>query len=230
MLQQTQAERVVAKYESFLRDFPNFTTLSGARLKNVLEAWHGLGYNKRALALKRIARIVGTKFDGKLPSDYAALVELPGVGRTTACAIRAFAFDAPEVFIETNIRAVFIHAFFADAEGVKDEEIYPFVECTLDRSNPRVWYYALMDYGVMLKKTFKNPSRQSAHHKKQAPFKRSNRQLRGQILALIVTHPDMTEIELLRRLTADPELILRNLKKLEEEGFFKRQQTKFVIG
>jgi A/G-specific adenine glycosylase len=214
MLQQTQAERVVAKYESFLRDFPNFTTLSGARLKNVLEAWHGLGYNKRALALKRIAQIV----------------ELPGVGRTTACAIRAFAFDAPEVFIETNIRAVFIHAFFAHAEGVKDDEIYPFVECTLDRSNPRVWYYALMDYGVMLKKTFKNPSRQSAHHKKQAPFKRSNRQLRGQILALIVTHPDMTEIELLRRLTADPELILRNLKKLEEEGFFKRQQTKFVIG
>ena len=105
-----------------MRDFPNFTTLSGARLKNVLEAWHGLGYNKRALALKRIAQIVGTKFDGKLPSDYAALVELPGVGRTTACAIRAFAFDAPEVFIETNIRAVFIHAFFADAEGVKDEE------------------------------------------------------------------------------------------------------------
>ncbi len=230
MLQQTQAERVVAKYESFLRDFPNFTTLSGARLKNVLEAWHGLGYNKRALALKRIAQIVGTKFDGKLPSDYATLVELPGVGRTTACAIRAFAFDAPEVFIETNIRAVFIHAFFADAEGVKDNEIYPFVECTLDRSNPRVWYYALMDYGVMLKKTFKNPSRQSAHHKKQAPFKRSNRQLRGQILALIVTHPDMTEIELLRRLTADPDLILRNLKKMEEEGFFKRQQTKFVIG
>ena len=230
MLQQTQAERVVAKYESFLRDFPNFTTLSGARLKNVLEAWHGLGYNKRALALKRIAQIVGTKFDGKLPSDYATLVELPGVGRTTACAIRAFAFDAPEVFIETNIRAVFIHAFFAHAEGVKDDEIYPFVECTLDRSNPRVLYYALMDYGVMLKKTFKNPSRQSAHHKKQAPFKRSNRQLRGQILALIVTHPDMTENELLRRLTADPDLILRNLKKLEEEGFFKRQQTKFVIG
>jgi len=230
MLQQTQAERVVAKYEPFLRDFPNFATLSRARLQNVLEVWHGLGYNKRALALKRIAQIVDTKFDGKLPTDYAALVQLPGVGRTTACAIRAFAFDAPEVFIETNIRAVFIHAFFADAESVKDDEIYPFVECTLDRSDPRVWYYALMDYGVMLKKTFKNPSRKSAHHKKQAPFKRSNRQLRGQILALIMTHPDMTETELLRWLTADPELILRNLKTLEEEGFFKRQQTKFVIG
>jgi A/G-specific adenine glycosylase len=230
MLQQTQAERVAAKYESFLRDFPNFAALSRARLQNVLQEWHGLGYNKRALALKRIAQIVDTKFDGKLPSDYAALVELPGVGRTTACAIRAFAFDAPEVFVETNIRAVFIHTFFPDAEGVKDCEIYPFVECTLDRSNPREWYYALMDYGVMLKKKFKNPSRQSAHHKKQAPFKRSNRQLRGQILALIMTHPDMTETELLRRLTADPELILRNLKKLEEEGFFKRLQTKFVFG
>ena len=130
MLQQTQADRVVAKYESFLREFSNFAALSRARLQNVLELWHGLGYNKRALALKRIAQIVDTKFDGKLPSDYAALVQLPGVGRTTACAVRAFVFDAPEVFIETNIRAVFIHAFFADAESVKDDEIYPFVECT----------------------------------------------------------------------------------------------------
>ena len=112
MLQQTQAERVVAKYESFLREFPNFAALSRARLQNVLEMWHGLGYNKRALALKRAAQIVDATFDGMLPSDYAALVELPGVGRTTACAIRAFAFDAPEVFIETNIRAVFIHFFF----------------------------------------------------------------------------------------------------------------------
>ena len=230
MLQQTQVERVVAKYESFLRDFPNFAALSRARLQNVLEMWHGLGYNKRALALKRTAQIVDTKFDGMLPSDYAALVELPGVGRTTACAIRAFAFDAPEVFIETNIRAVFIHFFFADAEGVKDAEIYPFVECTLDRSNPRTWYYALMDYGVMLKKEYTNPSRQSAHHRRQAPFKHSNRQLRGQILALIVAHADMTETELLRRLNVDSELILRNLKNLEEEGFFKREQSKFVIG
>ena len=229
MLQQTQAERVVAKYESFLREFPNFAALSRARLQNVLGMWHGLGYNRRALALKRTAEIVDTKFGGMLPSDYAALVELPGVGRTTACAIRAFAFDAPEVFIETNIRAVFIHFFFVDGEGVKDDEIYPLVECTLDRPNPRAWYYALMDYGVMLKKRYKNPSRQSAHHKRQAPFKHSNRQLRGQILALIVTHPGMTETELLRRLNADSELILRNLKKLEEEGFFKREQSKFII-
>ncbi|HYC20563.1 MAG TPA: MarR family transcriptional regulator [Candidatus Bathyarchaeia archaeon] len=230
MLQQTQAGRVGAKYESFLREFPNFAALSRARLQNVLGMWHGLGYNRRALALKRTAEIVDTKFGGMLPSDYAALVELPGVGRTTACAIRAFAFDAPEVFIETNIRAVFIHFFFVDGEGVKDDEIYPLVECTLDRPNPRAWYYALMDYGVMLKKRYKNPSRQSAHHKRQAPFKHSNRQLRGQILALIVTHPGMTETELLRRLNADSELILRNLKKLEEEGFFKREQCKFVIG
>jgi A/G-specific adenine glycosylase len=87
-----------------------------------------------------------------------------------------------------------------------------------------------MDYGVMLKKKYKNPSRQSSHHTKQAPFKHSNRQLRGQILAEVVTHPDITESELLRRLNADHKLILRNLKKLEEEGFFKREQTRFFIG
>jgi A/G-specific adenine glycosylase len=230
MLQQTQVERVVAKYELFLREFPSFAALAHARLQKVLELWQGLGYNKRALALKRIAQIVDTKFAGKLPDDYAALVELPGVGRTTACAIRAFAFDAPEVLIETNIRAVFIHSFFADAEGVRDNEIYPLVEWTLDRSNPREWYYALMDYGVMLKKKHRNPSRQSAHHRKQTPFESSNRQLRGQILAQILAHPEMTESQLLWRLNADPALILRNLRKLEEEGFFKREQTRFVIG
>ena len=120
----------------------NFQILPRSRAldyKTVLELWHGLGYNKRALALKRIAQIVDTKFDGKLPSDYAALVQLPGVGRTTACAVRAFVFDAPEVFIETNIRAVFIHAFFADAESVKDDEIYPFVECALSIDQIRAY-------------------------------------------------------------------------------------------
>lgn len=229
MLQQTQVERVAAKYELFIRNFPNFGELAQARMQNVLEVWHGLGYNRRALALMRVAQIVETEFNGKLPSDYAALLELPGVGQTTACAIRAFAFDVPEVFIETNVRAVYIHTFFANDEAVRDDELYPFVECTLDRSNPRVWYYALMDYGVTLKKKFGNPSRRSAHHRKQPAFKFSNRQLRGQILAQIVTHPGITEPELLCMFNSDPKLILRNLGKLEEEGFFKRAEERFVV-
>lgn len=229
MLQQTQVERVAVKYELFLNDFPSFSALARAPLKNVLAVWHGLGYNKRAVALKRIAQTVNAELAGKLPSDYSALVDLPGVGPATACAIQTFAFDKPTVFIETNIRTVFIHTFYSDKRGVEDDEIYPLVECTLDRSNPRTWCYALMDYGVMLKKQFKNPSRNSAQYKTQAPFEGSNRQLRGKIVSLIVAHPGITETDLTRRLHVDPQLISRNLQKLEAEGFFKREQTKFVI-
>jgi A/G-specific adenine glycosylase len=229
MLQQTQVERVAAKYELFLKNFPNFSALSHALLKNVLEVWRSLGYNKRAIALKRIAQTVEAKFAGKLPSDYSALVDLPGVGPVTACAIRTFAFDIPTVFIETNIRTVFIFNFFANERGITDNKLYPLVECTLDRSNPRAWYYALMDYGVTLKKQFKNPSRNSTRYKKQVPFECSNRQLRGKIISLILTNPEITEPDLTQRLQADPQLIARNLQKLEAEGFFKRNQAKFVI-
>ena len=229
MLQQTQVERALVKYQLFLNNFPSFSALSHAPLKNVLEVWHGLGYNKRAIALKRIAQTVETQFVGKLPSDYSALVGLPGVGHATACAIRTFAFDLPSVFIETNIRTVFIHAFYADEKGVEDDKLYPLVESTLDRSNPRKWYYALMDYGAMLKKQHKNPSRNSAQYKKQVPFEGSNRQLRGKIISLIIAHAGITEADLIRRLNVDPQLISSNLQKLEAEGFLKRHHTKFFI-
>ena len=229
MLQQTQVDRVLVKYPLFLNNFPSFSELSRAPLKNVLEVWHGLGYNKRAIALKRIAQTVEAQFVGKLPSDYSALVGLPGVGHATACAIRTFAFDIPSVFIETNIRSVFIHAFYADEKGVEDDKLYPLVECTLDRSNPRKWYYALMDYGAMLKKQHKNPSRNSAQYKKQVPFEGSNRQLRGKIVSLIIAHSGITEADLIRRLNVAPQLISSNLQKLEAEGFLKRHQTKVFI-
>jgi A/G-specific adenine glycosylase len=230
MLQQTQVERVLTKYELFLKEFPSFSALAKARLKDVLAAWQGLGYNRRAIALKKTAEHVDNKLAGLLPSDYAALVELPGIGPATARAILTFAFDIPTVFIETNIRSVFLHVFFAGERDVKDEKIYPLVECTLDRSNPRTWYYALMDYGAMLKKRFGNPNRSSAHRKQQAPFEGSNRQLRGAILSLILAYPTITEADLAHRLDADHENISRNLLKLEAEGFFKRVNAGFMVG
>ncbi|NUN23224.1 MAG: A/G-specific adenine glycosylase, partial [Candidatus Jettenia caeni] len=157
MLQQTQVQRVIGKYESFIQVFPNFYSLSRAPLKMVLKEWQGLGYNRRAMALKRIAQKVIEEFGGVLPSSVDALITFPGIGRATASAISAFAFHKPTVFIETNIRRVFIHSFFHDETNIKDTEIILLVEKTLDVSNPRNWYYALMDYGVMLKKDYENP-------------------------------------------------------------------------
>jgi A/G-specific adenine glycosylase len=229
MLQQTQVERVLTKYESFLKEFPSFSALAQAQLKDVLAAWQGLGYNKRAIALKKIAEHVDNNLAGTLPSDYVTLVELPGIGPATACAILTFAFDIATVFIETNIRSVYLHTFFAGKRDVRDEKIYPLVDCTLDRSNPRTWYYALMDYGAMLKKRFGNPNRNSAHRKQQAPFEGSNRQLRGAIISLILAYPAISESDLVLRLRVNHQKISHNLRKLEAEGFFKRVNARLIV-
>ncbi len=229
MLQQTQVERVIEKYKQFIRVFPDFASLNMAPLYQVLEVWHGLGYNRRAVALKKTARIIADIFNGTFPRDQKDLMALPGVGRATAAAISAFAFNEPVVFIETNVRSVFIHVFFQDEKDVKDNDIYPLVEETLDRSDPREWYYALMDYGAMLKKNFNNPNRKSAHHQQQTPFEGSNRQLRGMILKILIENPTISESELICKVKRDSKSVQKNLTQLEKEGFFQRRGNEFII-
>ena len=141
----------------------------------------------------KLAGIIVSEYEGKLPADAEELVKLPGIGRATAGCLLAFAFRMPSVFIETNIRRVFIHHFFQDREGIHDKEIMPLVEATLDRSNPRDWYYALMDYGSQLKKEIENPNKKSAHYTRQAPFEGSDRKIRGAILKALVGKTSMTE-------------------------------------
>ncbi len=170
MLQQTQVGRVLAKWGPFVATFPDFASLAAAPLVDVLTSWRGLGYNRRALYLKEIACAVMERYAGRLPDSQDELVRLPGIGPNTAGAIIAFAFNRPAVFIETNIRSVFIHHFFPEQDSVRDAQILPLIKATLDRDNPRIWYWALMDYGVMLKETTGNPSRRSAHHARQSPF------------------------------------------------------------
>ncbi|MDB5266650.1 MAG: endonuclease family protein [Parcubacteria group bacterium] len=176
MLQQTQADRVIPKYKSFLKKFPTVESLSRASLSTLLAEWQGLGYNRRALNLKRAAEKIMKDHTGKFPVLYADILELPGVGQATAGDMMAFAYNKPAVVIETNIRTVFIHHFFKDRENISDPEIAKLVERTLDTENPREWYYALMDYGSYLKKELGNNTRQSKHYKKQSAFKGSRRQ------------------------------------------------------
>lgn len=112
MLQQTQVAHVIPFYKNFIKKFPDFATLAQAKTADILLAWQGLGYNRRPLALQKLAREVTIKHNGRLPRIAAELIKLPGIGPYTAGAIRAFAFNEPDVFIETNIRRVFIHFFF----------------------------------------------------------------------------------------------------------------------
>jgi len=229
MLQQTQVERVIEKYKQFIKAFPTFSSLAHAPLHHVLTMWQGLGYNRRAIALKKIARIIVEEQKGKVPLSEEELLKLPGIGKYTAAAVLAFAFHHPTVFIETNIRRVFIHFFFRDREGVTDAEISSLVAKTLDYSNPREWYYALMDYGVMLRRENVNPNRRSAHYKRQSPFEGSNRQVRGIILRLLIRNPGILETEILRELKGSPEKIRENLDRLQQEGFIERKGKRFIV-
>ncbi len=229
MLQQTQVSRVLTKYVQFLVAFPSITALAAAPLRDVLRVWQGLGYNRRALALHRLAHIVVERQGGIIPADAGALKELPGIGHATACAICAFAFNQPVVFVETNIRAVFIHHFFPREATVRDRDILPLVEETLDTGNPREWYWALMDYGVTLKEWFGNPSRRSAHHVKQSPFEGSRRQLRGRILRVLAARGSVAEDDLVRELGIDHVQLAPILRNLAAEGFVTRERGAIAI-
>jgi A/G-specific adenine glycosylase len=229
MLQQTQVERVTDKYWEFLHTFPHFRALAAAELRDVLAVWKGLGYNRRALALKSLAAAVVDRFGGILPSDRDLLVTLPGVGEATAGAIMAYAFNLPVTFIETNIRRVFIHRFFGGREEVRDRDIMPLVEETLDRNDPRRWYWALMDYGSMLKKTVENPNKKSAHYQKQSPLRGSDREIRGAVLGLLVAEDRLSVEELCRILGADRVRADRIMRRLAEEGLVKEAEGLYAI-
>lgn len=219
MLQQTQTKRVLTKYEQFIDRFPEISVLAESSLKEVVKEWQGLGYNRRALYLHKTAQKVVNEYNGCIPDDINILKTFPGIGDATSAAIAAFAFEKPVVLIETNIRAVYIYFFFTGT--VKDADIRPVVAQTIDCENPREWYYALMDYGVMLKKRVKNPGRRSAHYTKQKPFEGSNRQIRGKILKWLSTD-SYNKNELISKIDADSERVLTILNQLEKEGFIVR--------
>ena len=229
MLQQTQVERVINKYDLFLTQFPDLMTLAKAPLTEVLRAWQGLGYNRRALSLARSAQIILSEYEGTLPANMNELAKLPGIGQATAGSILAFAFNKPSIFIETNIRRVFIHHFFAGRDEIRDEEIRPLVEKTLDRSNPREWYYALMDYGSMLKKQIVNPNKRSTHYSRQSPFEDSDRKIRGAILKALLQKPSLTEQEIAVAVRVNAKRVQNILIALAREGFIIKSNKVFRI-
>jgi len=229
MLQQTQVERVLKKYKEFLAAFPDFSALAQVPFRDVLKIWSGLGYNRRALALQSLAKQVMADHQGKLPSDPEKLIALPGVGKYTAGAVAAFAFNRPVVFMDTNIRRVFINEFFHDHESIRDDEIFPLVEQTLDKKDPRSWYNALMDYGSMLKRGQVNPNRKSAHYVRQKPFENSSRHVRGMILKVLVKKSMLTLAQIVKKTGMDRDRIKSNLTRLYEEGFIRKKRYTFFI-
>jgi A/G-specific adenine glycosylase len=229
MLQQTQTSRIATKFPEFLEKFADFQSLSNATLEEVLICWQGLGYNRRAKFLHEISKIITNEFNGKLPEDVLLLQKLPGIGPNTAGSIAAFAYNLPTIFIETNIRRVYIHSFFANKQNVSDDEIMPIVKSTLDFDNPREWYWALMDYGSYLKTQITNPNRQSKHYRKQSKFNGSNRQVRSKIISLLLKYKELNLEEISKFFDINETRVKPNILTLQREGFLNIDQNKYTI-
>jgi A/G-specific adenine glycosylase len=218
MLQQTQVGRVIPKFESFVIQFPSFKVLAAASQAEVITAWSGLGYNRRAKALHGIAQTVTTKHKGQLPHTIEQLVELPGIGVNTAGAIMAYAFNQPAIFLETNVRSILLHHFFAGQSSVHDKQLLPLLEKLVDTKQPREFYWALMDYGTHLKATVGNTAKNSKHFTKQSKFTGSLRQVRGSILKQLAAKPQTTK-QLEKTIVGNIEHLPEALKQLKQESF-----------
>ena len=220
MLQQTQVERVIPKFEAFMVAFPTIEALAAAPLSKVLTLWSGLGYNRRAKFLHGAAQMVVHEYGGVFPPTLEELIKLPGVGVNTAGAILAYSFNQPVTFIETNVRTVYFYHFFQDQEEIPDALLKEVVNETVDIEHPREWYWALMDYGSFLKRQGAGMNSKSRHYKKQAPLKGSVREIRGQILKAL-THSDKSLQQLQQEVTVD-ERFDQALEGLLKDGLVNR--------
>jgi A/G-specific adenine glycosylase len=224
MLQQTQVDRVLPRFVEFTRCFPSFGALAQASFDEVFRQWQGLGYNRRAQHLHNLAKIVSSEYSGELPRCREELRALSGIGEYTAAAILVFAFQEPAVMIETNIRTVYCVHFFTGQEGIRDSQLLPIIEQTIDKNDCRSWFYALMDYGSKLKSLHRGIGQMSAHYKKQSKFSGSNRQGRGQVLTLLSRVGPCRLQQVVAEVGRGKKEVEQIVRSLEREAFIVRDR------
>jgi len=191
MLQQTQVNRVIEKYTTWIQTFPTVASLASATLSQVLSAWSGLGYNSRGKRLQESAKVIVKKHEGIVPNNPEELLALPGVGLYTARSVLIFADNAPLATVDTNIRRIFIHEFGLP-ETISDKELFSLAEEIVPKTKSRDWHNALMDYGATLltsKATGIKPKT------KQSMFKESKRFYRGQIIKALTTEKKLSLVQ-----------------------------------
>ncbi len=225
MLQQTQVERVIPYYKAFLTRFPTARALAQAPLGEVLRAWQGLGYNRRAKMLWQTAKLLEQEYDGTFPKDQEILRKLPGIGEYTAGAVVAFAYNTDTVMVETNIQTVVVHHLFKDKAEVSDKQIREALETLLPKGDARIWYWSLMDYGSHLKRTGVSTTTRQKGYKKQSAFKGSKREARGMVLRALMEGPQ-TRPSLLARIGKEHAAVLTGLLK---EGLIEKTAMGFEL-
>ena len=234
MLQQTQASRVVPAYRSFVRRFPSVRTLADAPLREVVVAWDGLGYNRRAVALSEAAHLIVREHAGRVPQDIGALQDLPGVGPYTAAAVASIAFGLPVAAVDTNVRRVVARTIDgADGDGIGAARIRALAEAWLHRDDPGAWNQALMDLGREVCRPRPRceacPLRASCRfgelgrtpsgtRRRQLAFEGSFRQVRGAVVRVLRTDGSRSMEELADRAGTDPERLHKAVDRLAADG------------
>jgi len=207
MAQQTQIARVGEAWREFTTTFPTFDRLADARPADVLRAWRGLGYNRRALNLWRAARVVVDEHGGRLPSDVVALERLPGIGPYTARAVAAIAFGVPVGAVDTNVRRVLGRTMAGATDALLAADLQRLADASVPADRAADWTHALMDVGATFCRTNRpaceacpaqpwcrysaeatpgavaEPGRRpTLARERAAPFSSTSRWLRGRIL------------------------------------------------
>lgn len=219
MLQQTQVTRVLPKYEEFLNTFPDVFSLATSRTAQVLQIWKGLGYNRRALYLKKAAEAVVNLYSGKFPNKEEDLRNLPGVGKYTARALLVFAYKYDISMIDTNIRQIIV-TFFFQGKPQKEKDIESVADQLVPKGKSWDWHQALMDYGALELVRSKQPKR-VRQSKNITPFKDTKRFIRGKILDTLRVSPiDESKLveELAYRYHKEATWVLSVIRDLERDG------------
>jgi A/G-specific adenine glycosylase len=234
MLQQTQAARVVPLYRAFLRRFPTLRALAMAPRSEVIRAWAGLGYNRRAVALSEAARIIVARYGGRVPRHRDDLRRLPGVGPYTAAAVASMAYGQPVPALDVNVRRVVARARLGvDPERVSPRDLSAAAAVWIDPARPGAWNQAVMDLGREIcrprprchlcplapecgyKSRGQAPSRPSSPLR---PYEGSSRQLRGQVVAILRLRPQATLRALSVATGRPPSQVTRVVASLAREG------------
>jgi A/G-specific adenine glycosylase len=228
MLQQTQAPRVAPAFERFLASFPTVEHLSSASVGEVIRAWGGLGYNRRAVSLHRAARLIVSEYGGRVPRTVEDLGRLPGVGPYTAAAVASIAYDTPVAAIDTNVRRVVSRLGPADEEA----EVAAAARRWLDRRRPGDWNQAVMDLGrevcrprpacercpVRAGCASAGVSAERSHRVRGGSFEGSTRQLRGAIVAVLRGRGSITLDALAEEVGRGREPVVAAVRSLHADG------------
>jgi A/G-specific adenine glycosylase len=224
MLQQTQVDRVVPKYLAWIRRFPNWKSLAHASSRDVISAWSGLGYNRRAIYLRNLAQRVVTQYSGRLPDNPNVLLDLPGIGPYTANAICIFAFNKNLTTIDTNIRRVLIHELNLPP-SISLSKLKEIADSALPEGKSRDWHNALMDYAAL--RLPETPSIKPLS--RQSPFHGSVRQIRGRVVKILTKSHSLKRRGLAMKLRTSEKKLDAAISGLVRDGLVAVRNGKIRI-